>query len=265
MVRKISRTRSRWKGQRTPFSEDLPADEGSPFFFVAQSHVVDSIPALCCDIFKMSVPPSTGPESGVLPSYRPVPEELYYLVVAITHPQHDVNAITKRLRVCRTSTEAKKAAHSSLLNAGFERELFTEYDVNEKHEGSEREMDSSGRVVHAVALDGTTFDVNIKTASNRGMFLPEDEDGMIERDLYHVLQTTVDYSRDAPGGKRHTDVEGSFDSYEAKGFAGTVLLSEEDGITKDSFPEYSEAGPGETDCGYAEDVVVHAVAGLLMR
>jgi hypothetical protein len=205
-----------------------------------------------------------GSASGVPPSSEAVPEDLYYLLFTISHMKYDVNAIVERIRVCGTYTvlkAAKTAAHTALFDAGFEREWFTECDVDERHYGPEREMDTSGRIVHAVAPDGTTFDVSIHTALNIGKFLPEDGGEMIRRDLYHVLQTTVVYSAADPAGKRHTDVEGSFDSFEeAKKFALTVLLSEEDGITKDSFSEYSEAGPGETDCGYAEDVVVQAVA-----
>jgi hypothetical protein len=87
------------------------------------------------------------------------------------------------------------------------------------------------------------FVVSIHTALNIGKSLPEDGGEMIKRDLYHVLQTTVVYSEADPAGKRHADVEGSFDSFEeAKKYALTVLLSKEDGVTKDSFSEHSKGG-----------------------
>lgn len=197
-------------------------------------------------------------------SSEKVPEDLYYLLVIVSHMSRDVNALVERIRVCGTYTvlkAAKTAARTALFDAGFEREWFTEYEMDEKHYGSERQMETSGSVVHAVAPDGTTFDVFIRITLNAGNFMPEYGGEMIRRELYHLLQTTVIYSQTDPAGKRQTDVEGSFGTFEdAKRAASTVLLSEEDGITRDSFAEYSEAGPGEKDCGYTEDVVVHAVA-----
>jgi hypothetical protein len=78
--------------------------------------------------------------------------------------------------------------------------------------------------------------------------------------LYYVIRVTVEYGGDHGGSLvQEVDVQGVFTSYvEARKFASRVLLSPDDGITKDSFVEYSEAGPDETDCGYGENVVVHA-------
>src|SRR5262249_20245516 len=153
----------------------------------------------------------------------------------------------------------KAAAHRCLFDAGFTREWFSEYDLYEHV--NETESGPNGQIVRAIAPDGTVFVVSLATAANTNKFRADSgaDDGMIERDLFHVLQTTVDYSGPEDGGKRQTDVEGSFASFEeAKKFATTVLLNKEDGITRDSFPEYSEAGPEDSDCGYSEDVIVHA-------
>jgi hypothetical protein len=38
-----------------------------------------------------------------------------------------------------------------------------------------------------------------------------------------------------------------------------LLLSEEDGINTSSYQEYIEAGAGERDCEFGENVVVHAI------
>lgn len=205
---------------------------------------------------------NVGSSSGVEPSSEQVPDDLYYVVINISHINKDPNVLFERFRVCGVYTvlkAAKRDAHNVLIDAGLEREFFTEYETDERHYGPERELETSGRIVHAVAEDGTRFDVNIHTALNISK-LKADDGERIRRELWHVLQTTVVYNGVDPFGKRHTDVEGSFASYEeAKKYALGVLLSEEDGITKESFAEYDEAGPGEPDCGYAEDVVVHAV------
>ena len=196
------------------------------------------------------------------PSDPPAPENLYYVIVTLSHLQHDVNEVMEQIRVCGTYTSlkgAKAAARSCLFDAGFAREWFHEYDVGE--DGTDE--GPNGQAVHAVAPDGTVFTVSVATAANTNKLRSDNDsdDGLIERDLYHVLQTTVDHcSGSEDGGKRQTDVEGSFATFdEARRFAASVLLCPEDGITKDSFAEYSEAGPGEADCGYSEDVVVHAV------
>jgi hypothetical protein len=39
-----------------------------------------------------------------------------------------------------------------------------------------------------------------------------------------------------------------------------VLLSRQDGVTRESFAEYTEAEPGERDCGYGDNVIVHAAS-----
>jgi uncharacterized membrane protein len=57
-----------------------------------------------------------------------------------------------------------------------------------------------------------------------------------------------------------THIEGQFKSYtEARKFASTLLLSEEDGIKTSSYQQYSEAGVDETDSDYGYNVVVHAI------
>lgn len=41
--------------------------------------------------------------------------------------------------------------------------------------------------------------------------------------------------------------------------AHKLLLWIEEGIDKSTYVQYEEAGVGEADCGYGENVVVHAV------
>jgi hypothetical protein len=55
-------------------------------------------------------------------------------------------------------------------------------------------------------------------------------------------------------------VEGTFQSYaEARKFASTLLLSEEDGITAQSYQDYCEASLNEKGCEYGDNVIVHAI------
>lgn len=62
--------------------------------------------------------------------------------------------------------------------------------------------------------------------------------------------------------RRNINIEETFITYdEARSYVQGVLLSEESGITKGSFTEYDEAGKNESDCGYGENVVIHA-AGI---
>lgn len=90
-----------------------------------------------------------------------------------------------------------------------------------------------------MAPDGTTFRVCIGTTPNVGHLATDNEDGRIAADLYYVVQTNVWY---ADEGQRDLNIEGTFVSYpEAQSLAHSVLLSKEDGITKESFAEYDEA------------------------
>ena len=37
------------------------------------------------------------------------------------------------------------------------------------------------------------------------------------------------------------------------------MLWWDDGISRNTYAQYHEAGPGELDCGYGENVMVHAI------
>lgn len=88
------------------------------------------------------------------------------------------------------------------------------------------------------------------------------EDGRISTLLYYVIQTTVVYDGQKETTKvRDLNIEGTFKTYEeARAFAKQILLSKEDKLTQDSFAEYDEAAPDEKDCGYGENVIVHAAS-----
>ncbi|OBT45532.1 hypothetical protein VE00_05073 [Pseudogymnoascus sp. WSF 3629] len=191
------------------------------------------------------------------------PENLYHVVLTTSHLQKDPNSQIEKIRIAGTYCTleaAKAAAHSCLFDAGYEREWFSQYEVDPAALESYKIHQSIGLVVLAVASDGTTFRVSISTTPNNSHLTTDNEDGRIATDLYYVVQTTADYA-DGEEGKRHDiNIEGIFTTNDkAQAFAHSVLLSEEDGITKESFAEYDEAGGNEGDCGFGENVVVHAV------
>src|ERR1700733_1812808 len=189
------------------------------------------------------------------------PESLYHIMITQSYLNKDVNSAVEKVRVCGTYTSlpaAKAAAHRCLFDAGYEREWFSEFEATpDKISASRRRAD--GAVVYAVAPDKTTFTVGIATTPNLRSY-GANKDGKVMLDLYFVLQTTVDYSRDEDGEERETNAEGCFESYEeAWKYAQGVLLCESDGVTKSSFADYHAAAAGEKDCGYGENVIVHAV------
>jgi hypothetical protein len=189
------------------------------------------------------------------------PDNLYHIMITQSHLNKDVNSAVEKVRVCGTYTSlpaAKAAAHRCLFDAGYEQEWFSEFDA--KLDGaSASKRRANGVVVYAVAPDKTTFTVSIATTPNV-LGYEANRNGKVMLDLYFVLQTTVDYSRDEDGEERETNVEGCFESYEdAWKYAQEVLLCESDGVTKASFADYHAAAVGERDCGYGENVIVQAV------
>jgi hypothetical protein len=195
-----------------------------------------------------------------------IPETLYHVLLTTSHISKNPNDLMiENLRVPGTYTsllQAKAAAHSCLYEAGYEKEFFETYEVAPGHmEGHEHEPHI---IIHATATDGTTFRVRIRNTRNEtGLPASDLADGRVSVPLYYVIQVTTEYVGDEGVTLvQEVDVRGVFTSYaEARKFASRVLLSPEDGITKDTFVEYSEAGPGETDCGFGENVVVHAALG----
>ena len=193
----------------------------------------------------------------------PKAENLFHVLFTTSHIQKDTNSQIEKVRVCGTYTTlaaAKAEAYKTLWEAGYEREWFSEYDTKQDEFITHGVKRRTGLCILAKASDGTIFRVSLATTPNVQGFESAGEEHKIHLDLYHTVQTSVLYSEDDSGEARETNVEGSFTSYEeARQFASQVLLGPEDGVTKDSFAEFDEAGPNETDCGYGENVVVHAV------
>jgi hypothetical protein len=192
-----------------------------------------------------------------------MPENLYHILLTISHSPKDPNKQVEKIRVVGsyvTLSAAKVAAHRCLFEAGYEKEWFLEYETKPESSEGNYPHRPTGLAVHAVAQDGTTFQVIINTTRNIGEFMTDNEDGRISHDLYYVVQTNVLYIDDDSGEVRDHNIEGSFRTYdEARAFGRSVLLDEADGITREKFQQFDEAGAGEIDCGYGENVVVHAV------
>ncbi|KFY29038.1 hypothetical protein V491_00225 [Pseudogymnoascus sp. VKM F-3775] len=188
-------------------------------------------------------------------------ENLYHIVFTTSHIQKDPNGVIEKIRIAGTYLNleaAKAAAHTCLFDAGYEREWFSQYEVDPAALESYKIHQRMGLVVFAKASDGTTFRISISTTPNISHLTTDNEDGRIATDLYYVVQTNVNYVNGDED--RDVNIEGVFTAYDkARAFAQSVLLSEEDGITKESFAEYDEAGDNEGDCGFGENVVIHAV------
>lgn len=186
------------------------------------------------------------------------PKNLYHVVFTTSNISKDPTSETEKVCITGTYTSltsAKAAAHSCLFDAGYEREWFSQYETDPEVFESSGIRQRAGLAVLAVSPDGTTFRVRVCTTQDAGDLASGYENGRITVDLYHVVQTNIEY-----GSIRDMNIEATFKTYnEARNFASGVLLSEKDGITKQSFARYVEAGPDEKDCGYGENVIVHAI------
>ena len=185
---------------------------------------------------------------------------IYHVVFTISHLTHDVFSEIEKIRVFGTYTSlkaAKAAAHKSMFDAGYEKEWFPDF-ISQSLEIKQSRIDNSrGLIVYAKAPDGTEYRVSILSSSNASHFEGNDE-GKVNGQLYHVLRTTVYYSRDETGAIRENEVEASFTSQDqAKRFASKLLIQEGTGMTKESYAQYDESTTGEGD--YGENTIVHAV------
>jgi len=192
-------------------------------------------------------------------------EEIYHVLITSSHLTKDPTQQVEKLRVIGTYDSlplAKAAAHRAIFDAGYEAEFFKAYGVTVDFFDQQRvpRQDRDGLLVYAVAQDGTIFQVRIVTTPNDTKWTHQFENGRICRDLYYVVQTTASYYDDEGKSSRVHNIEGVFDSYkEARKLALDALLDEADGMTKESYAQYDEAVANETDCGYGENVLVHAV------
>jgi hypothetical protein len=187
-------------------------------------------------------------------------DSLYHVVLTTSHLKKDVNVTVQGVRVCGTFDalqHAKAFAHRCLFEAGYEQEWFTMFKTQHDLRLVDHKED---KIVEATGPAGELFTVNISTIPNSFGLKSSSDSKRITTPLFHVVQTIVKYGEDESGQTRDTTIQGSYTSYErAREIAHSLLLWFEDGINKDTYLQYEEAAPGELDCGYGENVVVHAV------
>jgi hypothetical protein len=166
----------------------------------------------------------------------------------------------------RTFAPPKAAAKHTLLDEGYSRDNFTQYDVNDGGVGSMTTTTlqspwphGDGVMVYAVGASGERFWVELETVPNPlGATATNAPDCRVREKLFHVLQTDVDYNADRSGDARATHVEGSFRAREqARECALTALLDGGD-VQKSDFAEYNVYGDG-VESLFGPDVLVHAV------
>ena len=193
-------------------------------------------------------------------------DESYHILITSSHLTKDPTQQIEKLRIIGTYDSlplAKAAAHRALFDAGYEAEFFKAYGVTTDFfdECHIPMLNRDGLLVHACAQDGTIFQVRIATTPKNSKLAHEFEDGRVCKELYYVVQTTVNYRDGAEGENwRMHNIEGVCDSYEeARKMALGVLLDESDGITRQSYAQYDEVAADATDCGYGENVLVHAM------
>jgi len=195
-------------------------------------------------------------------SFQQPPEtDVYSVIFTCSKLEHDPNSEMQKVRVCGTFDSikaAKAAAHQTLFQAGYEQDWFTVFD---SHTEATKEWKwGDGVIVHAEAPDGEVFTVSIHTCANTLGLRGWAHSHKVHEPLYHVLQTTVDYEKDASGGARKTSIEATFREYKAAvAAAREILLNPDDGITAESFAEYDVIPEGEKDWEYGTNVIVHAV------
>ncbi|KAK5072002.1 hypothetical protein LTS08_000898 [Lithohypha guttulata] len=196
----------------------------------------------------------------------PASDEIYHILVTSSHlGAKDPNQQVERLRIVGTYDSvplARAAGHRALFDAGYEGEFFKAYGVTPAFFEAQKvpAQNQSGLLVHAVAQDETIFQVRLLTTANDAKWTHQFEDGRICRGLYYVVKTTTNYNDGSEGeAKRIYSIEGVFEKYvEARKLALDALLVEADGITRESFAQYEEVAGDERDCGYGENVLVHA-------
>lgn len=194
------------------------------------------------------------------------PDKTYHILIVSSHLTKDPTQQVEKLRIVGTYDSlslAEAAAHRALFDAGYEGEFFKAYGVSADFFDKQGVPvpDRDGLLVYAVAQDGTLFQVRIMTTPNDAAWTHQFEDGRVCRELYYTVLTTASY-RDGSEGERSRlhRIEGVFDSYEAARKTALGLLSNApDGMTKESYAQYDEVAANETDCGYGENVLVHAV------
>ncbi|OCK85857.1 hypothetical protein K432DRAFT_285901 [Lepidopterella palustris CBS 459.81] len=181
---------------------------------------------------------------------------LYHIKRTMVDIKNDATGALQKVDILGTFTDlskAKAAAKNALFAEGYEKEWFTEFEVKDGAEWKHPD----GTFVYAKAPDGETFTVALETTPNTLALMGDADGKVVEKQLFHVLQTTIHYNVDRSGANRETSLEGTYTTFEdAKNAAMGCLLDED--VRKESFVEYDEYD-GQEDWAFGEDTMVHAV------
>lgn len=179
---------------------------------------------------------------------------LYHVMLISSHLQKNPHGEILKIQVMGTYTAlpaAKSMAHCSLFDLGYEKEWFSEYQT--VHDSKD------GEIVRALAPDGTHFLTRIFTTQGSldDADLKENQDDhRVSTNLYYVLEIKTKLESERP----EINLEGIFTTYtSAKKYAAGVLLYPEAGVDKQSYARYDETEGKQLDCGFSENVLVHAV------
>ncbi|KAL2802005.1 hypothetical protein BJX63DRAFT_136509 [Aspergillus granulosus] len=189
-------------------------------------------------------------------------DSLYHLLLSVSALGDD--QISEKISIIGTYTSlaaAKVAAHKGLHEAGYEQGRFIEYETDVEFFEADNLPERSGLAVFARSPDGTTFRVRIKATPNIPQVTTWGDDDKIPVSLFYVIETVIQLDKtNRRFNLKDSDVQGVFTTYQdARAHAEKALMDEQDGITEESFLEYVIAPPDEVNCGYGENVIVHAI------
>ncbi|EKG15340.1 hypothetical protein MPH_07468 [Macrophomina phaseolina MS6] len=188
------------------------------------------------------------------------PETLYHVkrVFRFPTPGHANEILQPSIRATYTDlAAAKQYACRALFAEGYQPEQFLELHM--RRGPGTNWVYGDGVLVHAKTADEGLVTVELETTANTIGELRVADDGRVQDPLFFLVQTTIDYSMDWSVGQRQTAIQGVFrTSQEAEARARTVLLGEDDEVSKSDFAMYGE-NVGQEDWPFDANVMVHAV------
>ncbi|KAL2830458.1 hypothetical protein BDW59DRAFT_158368 [Aspergillus cavernicola] len=186
---------------------------------------------------------------------------MYHVILTITRQGERVTKTVRILGTYTTHLAAKKVAQNYFVDVGYSRDMFSRYHVRDTFIKDEDPTDVLGRLesyLYGVTHEGAIFQVDVNTARNNKELTTDSDDGLLAVPLYFVVRATLEDGQGEDGLRGRVSVEGSFASYEeARDYASKVRISPD--VPKEEFWTYDEAEPDKTECGYGDNVVLHAV------
>ncbi|KOC13048.1 hypothetical protein AFLA70_276g000791 [Aspergillus flavus AF70] len=185
-------------------------------------------------------------------------------MVLSSYTKADTNVHIEKICIPGTYTSfaaAEAAAHNCLYDIGYKAESFAQCETDPEVLREMNLTQGAELSVFAAMVDGSKVRVRIKKTLNDGCLSTSPGGDKVSDTLYYVIETLVqDNGADENTSIRDIQIRGVFTTYEEAGnLADRVLLSEEDGITKDSYIGYDEARLNEVPWQFGENVLVHAV------